>query len=204
MNISKFSLILCSAVLVLCSAKTHALSTEEILKNIPEAKISEYAFTQDKYLADADSHLVSSGKALFVKNKGIIWKQQNPFEIKIVINDKEFLEIIDDEVSKLSFTDNPQMFSISKLIMSLINMDIKNLSDDFKYTLDGTINHWEIRLIPIDPTLKKVFRKILLKGESSISEVILESTTDDITTLRFSNQKKIDKLEPDEDSKYFD
>ena len=185
------------------NAIASTLNIDAIKDNLSSHVISKADFSQKKILKQAGKTLLSSGKMTLVKNTGVLWSQQEPFALDIVITNNSFKQILDDEITLLTKEENPQMFNVTNIILKIFSVD-EDISKHFELKTKGDLNHWYLEFTPKDEMLKKIFKIIKLTGSKNLNQLVIENTNEDSTAIDFSNYDFSSQSLTDKENSYFE
>lgn len=179
---------LATTVLLVFAFNADALSLNELSANLQKAPNLVANYTQEKTLNKLNKILKSSGDVVIIDNKNVFFRQSEPFELEQIITPNRFAQIMDDEVNEITKENNPQLFEISNLLLSIFSMN--ELNDKyFAYTLSGDLNNWSLVMKPKDELLSKIFKSIKIKGSVNVKEILIEDVSQDTTKINFSDFK---------------
>ena len=149
------------------------------------------SFTQKKKLAGIARPLVSGGQFLFVRGKGILWHTQTPFDSEFVLTERRMTVTESGNVAlAMQTAEHPGLRLVSDLFLALFALDFDALGRHFDLFAAGGAP-WRIGLAPRDAALRVVATRIELKGNESVSEVILEDAHGDRTEIVLSGVRHL-------------
>ncbi len=161
-------------------------------------------FTQLRHLEMFSQPLSSTGQFTLSKTHGLLWQQEAPFAVNLVLTkDKLRQTFADQEPKTISAQESPMAFYFSHVFLSVFHGDTTALKEQF--TLDFSVHNaqWQLVLTPKEPPLNAVFKTIRLSGQENIDRLILEELRGDNTEIQFSNQTSLPKdLSDAEDAQF--
>ncbi len=175
----KTLIFLCCSLLFLTKSN-HGCADDLLLRiasKIPETKITEGAFRQEKRLRFLKKPLSSQGKFLYEQNKGVLWKTETPIESAVLIKESQLITEQGGQALPPAF---------GGVFKSLLSGDVVRLNADFEVTGTEQKDAWEIRLIPKDEMMKKVIGEIRLRGDIEIRHWELQETGGNLTRIDFT------------------
>lgn len=146
------------------------------------------SFEQRKQLQGFKNPLLSRGRFLLLRDRGVIWDTTEPFASSTVLTRDRLLTRQPDGSTRvvLDATVSPAVASVNSLLLALVAGDLDALAPQFEINEDRLPDgRWQLRLHPREAGLQRVFRVIELRGDEHVDEVVLEETGGDHTTLRF-------------------
>ncbi len=145
-------------------------------------------FEQRKQLKGFRNPLVSRGDFLLLRERGVAWDTTEPFASSTLLTRERLLTRLPDGSRRvvLDAASSPGMAAVNSLLMALVAGDLDALAPQFdtEETLaaDGS---WNLVLNPREAGLKRVFARIVLRGDRHVREVEIEEAGGDHTLLRF-------------------
>lgn len=184
-----------AAMLALASPATYAgenaaaqATSDDARSRLARPAVLRGGFEQRKQLQGFRNPLVSRGRFLLLRDRGVIWDTTEPFASSTVLTRDRLLTRQPDGSTRvvLDAAVSPAMASVNSLLLALVAGDLEALAPQFGITEtllpDG---RWQLRLQPREAGLRRVFRVIELRGDEHVREVVLEETGGDLTMLRF-------------------
>lgn len=149
-------------------------------------------FTQYRQLKVLKKPLVSHGYFLFDQHKGLVWQQLRPFKSSLILKDKQLIQVDSQGHIQIQNAGNiPAASALENIMPSLLNAmltgDIKQLEQDFTISFLQAKTQWQLGLIPKDPLVVKVLPKMIIEGNTNISQLILFSPNGDSSKIVFNN-----------------
>lgn len=148
-------------------------------------------FKQKKSLVALKKPIISSGNYIFSSEMGLYWNIGAPINTTYVLTDDYMLERQKGFKSKVvTPKEQPAIFGITEVFEAIFVGDLDRLSKDFAIHFVGSSSDWTIGLIPQRGLLQKMFKKVILKGGNTVTEVQLFEGNGDSTHLKFLNTKR--------------
>jgi hypothetical protein len=175
----------------------HPATADQILKGVlvePVALISgaqviRGQFVYRRFLSELPAPLESSGEYLFVKDLGIAWHTQQPFDSEFIVTAAGTTQRDDGKVTlQTSADEQPAVRAVARILLALLTLDVQALRASFDlYGTPSTGARWEIGLRPIVPAVAALFRDATVAGSGQVEFVVLHDTNGDHTEIRLSN-----------------
>lgn len=177
--------------LLLCSCSLAALTLEQLQQQLTTQKILRGDFSQSKTLQMFNQPLLSDGFFLLSQQQGLIWQQNNPFPVALVLGKDKLRQQFDGQDAEvIDAQDNPMAFYFSHLFLSLFKGDLSALESQFSMSLtEIKKGHWQLHLLPKQSPLNKVFKYINIEGAHQIQKLTLIELNDDSSVINFTNVK---------------
>lgn len=160
---------------------------EEALKASPAVRTS---FSQERCLTGFSKCLLSEGTALIDREHGVVWQQDLPFKMTLIITPRGLTQIMaDGSEQKMQSEDNPVMQSVGLVLNGLLEANQKTLSQFFTAEIedDEANEGWLLTLTPTAEPVNRLFDKIVLKGDRAVHSLKLYDQAGDATTIEFSD-----------------
>lgn len=154
-------------------------------------------FTQIRRMALFDSPLQSNGLFLLNKEHGLLWQQQHPFAVTLVLtNDKLSQTFAHQSPQIITEQENPMAFYFSHVFLSLFNGDTSRLQQQFSLqftvlnpsTKTPDSSNWQLQLTPKNSPLNQIFQTITIEGNLFINTLVIQEIRGDQNEIHFINQ----------------
>jgi len=154
-------------------------------------------FTQTKKVAALTRPLESSGRLVYARERGIVWKIERPYRVTYLLNDAGVVELDASGAVSSSAGQGPGWQHVSRIFRSLFAADLTALDQYFVAAARGEPAHWEIVLDP-RPALKPIFQNVVVKGGRFVEQVNFAESNGDTMTIRFVNIREAATLDTNE------
>lgn len=151
----------------------------------------ESDFTQEKNLSMLSEKITSKGHFVFKKDNLLRWEYSSPSKYLIVINKEKIMIKDEKKTSKYDVNTNKVFKEINDIMLSCVQGTIFK-SNKFKTNYFENEKYYKLELLPQEKNMKSAFKKINLffdKNVTSISKLEMIESSEDATTLDFSNKK---------------
>ncbi|AQP35820.1 LolA family protein [Vibrio anguillarum] len=146
-------------------------------------------FTQLRHIEMFAQPLSSAGKFLLDKQNGLLWQQNSPFPVNLVLTQDKLRQTFANQPPQvITEKENPMAFYFSHLFLSVFHGDTQQLNEQFTMTLHSEDGQWQLNLTPRNAPLSSVFTSITLTGRDDIDGLILQEVRGDKTEIQFTNQ----------------
>lgn len=168
-------------LLVLIGINSMALNGIELgdLERLRKAFISG-DFTQIKKVSGFSKDIISSG-VFSLKDKTLFWEIQKPISQVIKINQDGVFVLENHQWIKQDKAYDKGLF------LDIVELRFSNLEKNFSISVSGESNQWYIELMPKNVLIKKIFKRIVIRGEEVVKEIELIETNNDSTRNIFSS-----------------
>lgn len=177
------------ALLLLCSFSLSALTLEQLQQKLMTQEVLRGDFAQVKTLQLFNQPLISEGTFLLSHQQGLIWQQNTPFPVSLVLAKDKLSQRFEGQAAEvIEAKDNPMVFYFSHLFLSLFKGDLTTIESQFTMALSSDEKEqWLLHLRPKQSPLNKVFKFIEIEGNKQIETLTLLELNDDSSVITFSN-----------------
>lgn len=181
------------ATMMLLIASPFALAQvntmEELQQQLAQHPIVRGDFEQKRTLAMFDQPLTSKGQFTLDKTHGLLWRQDVPFTVQLVLTKDKLRQTFADQPAQvITAKDNPMAFYFSHIFLAVFHGDTEQLKQQFDMTFKADNGQWTLALTPKAAPLNAVFNTITLGGKSDLERLTLQEIRGDKTDILFSNQ----------------
>lgn len=170
----------------------HAELSYELLTQLTDSpEVLQGDFKQEKYLAEFDTTLVSTGRFNYQRDKFIRWHTLEPIENELMMQPNRITSSQDNELISLDSDKDPATKVLTEIFFSVLTADWYALSEYFFANGEYQNNRdWQVKLTPRNQMLKQAISHVELSGDSLMREVVLYEKSGDITQINFMNLQK--------------
>lgn len=162
---------------------------EELQQQLAQHPIVRGDFEQKRTLAMFDQPLTSTGQFTLDKTHGLLWRQDVPFTVQLVLTKDKLRQTFADQPAQvITAKDNPMAFYFSHIFLAVFHGDTDQLKQQFDMTFKADNGQWTLALTPKAAPLNAVFNTITLGGKSDLERLTLQEIRGDKTDILFSNQ----------------
>ncbi|MBN1799477.1 MAG: outer membrane lipoprotein carrier protein LolA [Spirochaetales bacterium] len=160
-----------------------------ISARIASHKLIKASFTQTKKISRLSRTLNSTGKMIFVVDRGLLWEVISPFpSVTIITSDRLVQKSASGKISTLSARDNDTFKRFSSTIQAIFKGNLPELERDFEiYYYKDTPSTWTIGLKPRDRTLRDIISSIEIHGAVDLEKFILTEANGDTVSYEFAD-----------------
>lgn len=146
-------------------------------------------FTQSRKIEMFAEPLASQGTFLLDKAHGLLWQQNVPFPVNLVLTQDKLRQTFAGQPPQtITAKDNPMAFYFSHIFLSVFHGDTQQLKEQFDLAFSHDGGQWTLVLTPKAAPLNAVFTHITLQGQDDIDALSLQEVRGDLTEIRFSAQ----------------
>ena len=147
-------------------------------------------FEQQRHIAMFDQPLSSSGQFTLDKTNGLLWHQQVPFSVQLVLTKDKLRQTFADQPAQvITAEDNPMAFYFSHIFLAVFHGDTQQLEQQFDMQFTASQGQWSLVLTPLAAPLNAVFDNITISGKDDLERLTLQEIRGDKTDITFSHQR---------------
>ena len=149
-------------------------------------------FEQTKKIPNIKKEFKNSGKLKFIKNKGLIWKEEAPNNLSFIATKKCYLIKEGNEIKNNDNLNNlPHFDDIKNLIDKILNNDLSELKETFNVDYNELINNsWNLTLTPKILRIKRYIKTLKILGtRNEILNIEVHYVNKTIIYFNFSKAK---------------
>ena len=175
---------------VLCAANAHAGGAaapddlDRLMGLLAQRKHGHVTFVEEHFLAVLDRPVESSGELLYDAPDRLEKRTLKPKPESLILEHGVITVHRGRHTYVLNLSDYPQIVPLIDSIRATLAGDRAALERLFKVTLDGTLEHWTLLLVPSDPAVAKPVRQIRIEGaRDAIHSVEIQQADGDRSLL---------------------
>ncbi len=176
----------------------------EVRQRLTSEPVVRGAFEQRKTVKGFRNPLVSSGEFIVSRQRGVLWRTQEPFASTLVVTrDRVLARAADGSVARrLSANEEPAVRAISETLFGVMAADLSALAQ--RFTIDGEAGRdgWRLVLLPRDAALARWVQRVELEGERFLRGVRLLEGSGDLTAIRLGRHSTGAALAADEEAQF--
>lgn len=175
----------CVAFLTVISSTSFALTLEDVKGALSQASVISSRFEMTKRSASVNVPLLSSGRVLLVKDIGILWTTQAPFEDAVGFSQGKRGWL--DASGNWQTTENRGVSQAAEIMDQVMRGDYGFLENRFFLEVSGTVRDWRVLATPKAGNAKEWITEVLITGGRYVSRVQMTMTDSTTTEILFKN-----------------
>jgi predicted LPLAT superfamily acyltransferase len=157
---------------------------EQLLKLLSERRQGHVTFTEVQRLSILEKPLHSSGELLYVAPDRLEKRTLEPRPEDLRLEHGVLSVERDHHRRSVALAEFPQAVPFIESVRATLAGDRAALERYFTVDFSGDLGHWTLELLPIDATMRRSVRRILISGERDhIHTVDIQQTDGDSSTL---------------------
>lgn len=164
-----------------------ALATEALLEQVGErlqrAELVAGEFEQSQRVAALSRPLVSRGRFVFERERGIFWQVREPVAASLILTVDGRVHSGDGDGGGVA--GERALGFMARLLNSVMRGELETLRESFEVTGEIDARAWQLRLTPSSGPLGRVIEVIEVSGNRSVRQVVLRAGDGDSSRLNF-------------------
>lgn len=156
----------------------------KLMALLGKRKHGEVTYVEEDYLAILDRPLKSSGVLIYDAPDHLEKKTLTPKKESLVLEHGELTVRRGDRTYHLDLRDYPQVAPYVDAIRATMAGDLGALEKVFRVRLEGSLEHWRLRLVPRDAQVARQLRRIRIAGaEANLESVEIDKDNGDRSVM---------------------
>lgn len=177
----------------------------EVRQRLAQEPVLRGAFEQRKTVKGFRHPLVSSGEFTVSRQRGVLWRTQQPFASTLVVTrDRVVARQADGSIARvLSANEEPAVRTVSETLFGVMAADLALLAQRFQ--VDGELagrEGWRLALQPRDAAMARWVTRVELEGDRFLRGVRLQEAGGDATQIRLMRHAVDTALRGDEEAQF--
>ncbi|OOF36758.1 LolA family protein [Rodentibacter heidelbergensis] len=171
---------------LLMSTWAYGFSEQALISQLQRPQSVQGDFVQARHLKALNRPIMTEGKFTLVANKGLLWQMEKPFNTQLRVTEKGIMQWNGTQWvnnGKLGQAEQIQLF------LGLLSGDVSGLKKQFKLTLTGSSQQWQVTLVPDSLLMKQIFNQIIIQGDEVVKMMTLDEAQGDKTDITFKNNQ---------------
>lgn len=191
--------LICFSPLVFAQENEKNAAFKQVCESISSHKITKGDFRQIKLIKRIGREMASSGIFIISADDGILWQTQKPYYSSMAMTEKAIIQTnAKGKKTVMSAENNATFEQFSKVLSSVFNGDAQSLAENFEIEFIGTVESWNINLIPKNSSVRNMVSEIEMVGNFSIELMTIHESNGDYIRYEFLNQIFPDSLSDNE------
>jgi len=157
---------------------------EQLMALLAQRQHGHVSFVEEHFLAVLDRPVESSGELLYDAPDRLEKRTLKPKPETVILEHGVITAHRGHRTYVLNLSDYPQIVPLIDSIRATLAGDRASLEHFFKVTLDGSLEHWTLLLLPSDPSVGKSVKQIRIEGvQDAIHTVEIQQSDGDRSLL---------------------
>ncbi len=142
-------------------------------------------FTQKKHLTELEQPLLSTGRFVVARGRGLIWQIEQPVSAELVITGEQMVQRSDGhEVARISNDEQPALGVVAAVLLAVFQADLDRLQQFFEIetqTRDG--GAWTMKLRPTASGVREFIGGVRIEGAANIERIEIRQASGDRSVI---------------------
>lgn len=199
---TKFRWFFLLIVLPAASVQAHdAALADNVAQQLRASPLVRANFTQTKQIAALKRPVLSRGRFVFSKERGIVWELLQPINLTYLLQVNGVIEIgADGRTRRQSGREAQGMMEVGRILNALWSGNTTVLEPLFQIEMQGKPEQWHLKLVPKSAPLSGFLTRIVVSGRAAqIQHVtLIEAAAGDSMSIDFQTEIPPAPLNPQE------
>lgn len=158
--------VLVALALMLAPAISHAAEwdIDQLMRGLAQIHSDHASFVEKKFIAMLDKPVESSGELFYTAPDHLEKRTIKPKPESMILDHGTLVIERGRQKHGLQSQDYPELAAFIDSIRGTLAGDRKALERNYRLSLDGTIEHWTLQLLPVDEKMQAVVKRIRVAG----------------------------------------
>ncbi len=188
---ARCAVLLCAAALFAGGPPAASADTlSRIGAQIERYPVLRAEFVQSKQMAAMKRPLLTRGRLTFSRQRGVLWRIEQPYRITYLLGETRIVEIAADGVRRVRETGEvPGLAQVGRVFRAMLGANGAALREYFDIAVQGDATRWTIELTPRQAQLAQYLSGMTLSGGRFVEEIRIVETGGDRTQIRFEHSE---------------
>ena len=172
------------ALVALSPAAFAAWDLQQLMDSLAQNKSGRATFVETKHIALLDKPVESSGELLFTAPDRLEKRTLKPKPESMVVNGGELSIERGRQKYRLQLQSYPELAAFIDSIRGTLVGDLKALERNYRLSLSGSAERWNLQLLPLDAKMQSVIKRILISGvRDHVNDIEITQTDGDSSLM---------------------
>ncbi len=141
-----------------------AWDLQQLMETLAQSKSGRARFVERKSIAMLDKPVESSGELLYSAPDHLEKRTLKPQAESMIVNGDELHIERGRQTYNLQLQSYPELAAFIDSIRGTLAGDRKALERNYRLSLEGSAEHWNLQLLPLDEKMQAVIQRIRING----------------------------------------
>ena len=158
--------VLVASALMLVPVISHAAEwdIDQLMRGLAQIHSDHSSFVEKKSIAMLDKPVESSGELFYTAPDHLEKRTIKPKPESMILDHGTLVIERGRQKHGLQLQDYPELAAFIDTIRGTLAGDRKALERNYRLSLDGTVEHWTLQLLPADEKMQAVVKRIRIAG----------------------------------------
>jgi len=161
-----FSFRLVALALILLPALSHAADwdIDQLMQSLAQTRSGHARFVEKKFIAMLDKPVESSGELFYSAPDRLEKRTIKPKPETMILEQGNLVIERGRQKHRLQLQDYPELAAFIDSIRGTLAGDRKALERNYRLSLEGSAEQWNLQLLPLDEKMQAVVKRIRIAG----------------------------------------
>ena len=156
---------------------------DQLMHGLSQTRADRASFVEKKFIAMLEEPVESSGELFYTAPDHLEKRTLKPKPESMILEHDTLVIERGRQKHNLQLQDYPELAAFIDSIRGTLAGDRKALERNYRLSLDGTIEHWTLQLLPVDEKIQAVVKRIRIAGVGYTVRSIEITQTDGDSSL---------------------
>jgi hypothetical protein len=137
---------------------------DQLLRGLAQVRSDHSSFVEKKFIAMLDKPVESSGELFYTAPDHLEKRTIKPKPESMILDHGTLVIERGRQIHRLQSQAYPELAAFIDSIGGTLAGDRKALERNYRLSLDGTVEHWALQLLPLDEKIQAVVKRIRIAG----------------------------------------
>jgi outer membrane lipoprotein-sorting protein len=137
---------------------------DQLMRGLAQIHSDHASFVEIKFIAMLDKPVESSGELFYTAPDHLEKRTIKPKPETMILDHGTLVIERGRQIHHLQSQDYPELAAFIDSIRGTLAGDRKALERNYRLSLDGTIEHWTLQLLPLDEKMQAAVKRIRIAG----------------------------------------
>lgn len=152
--------------LMLVPAVSHAAGwdIDQLMRGLAQIRSGHASFVEQKFIAMLDKPVESSGELFYTAPDRLEKRTLKPNPESMILDRGTLVIERGRQIHRLQSQDYPELAAFIDSIRGTLAGERKALERNYRLSLNGTVEHWTLQLLPVDEKMQAAVKRIRIVG----------------------------------------
>ena len=137
---------------------------DQLMRGLAQIRSDHSSFAEKKFIAILDKPVESSGELFYTAPDHLEKRTLKPKPESMILDHGTLVIERGRQIHRLQSQDYPELAAFIDSIRGTLAGERKALERNYRLSLDGTVEHWTLQLLPMDERIQAAVKRIRIAG----------------------------------------
>jgi outer membrane lipoprotein-sorting protein len=160
----RHALVALALILVAATSLAAEWDIDQLMRGLAQTHSDHARFVEKKYIAMLDKPVESSGELFYSAPDHLEKRTIKPKPESMTVDAGTLVIERGRQIHRLQLQDYPELAAFIDSIRGTLAGNRTALERNYRLSLDGTVEHWTLELLPVDEKMQAVVKRIRISG----------------------------------------